>query len=293
MNRSLKAIGLLLPRISSCRVQPLLFHMAAIVSFAVSVGHAAEVWQELKPGLELASFAAGESSLAGDEKVTVLRVDPSAWDLEILCASQRKDQQSLTTKEWCEQEGLVAAINAGMYARDGFTHTGFLAADGHVNCGRVNKYGSVAAFAPRSSGHAAFRIYDLDLGSSIRAIRKDYRYVVQNLRLIKRQRDNRWSQQAKVWSETALGEDEQGRALLIFCRSPYSMHDFARILLSLPLGLVCAQHLDGGPVAQMYVAAGGREVGLVGSYETRLHETDENETAWPIPNVIGVRPKQK
>jgi hypothetical protein len=250
-------------------------------------------WHVLKPGLELASFATGESSLAGDEKVTVLRVDPSLWDMEILCASKRKDERSLTAKEWCRQEGLVAAINAGMFAQNGSIHIGYLAADGHVNCRKANKYESVAAFGPKSSGRPAFRLFDLDLGASIKAIRRDYRYVVQNLRLVRRKRDNRWSQQGRIWSEVALGEDEKGRALFIFCRSPYSMHDFARILLSLPLGLVAAQHLDGGPPAQMYVAAGGREVELVGSYETEFYETDLNKTAWPIPNVIGVRPKAK
>jgi len=267
--------------------------MAAMLVFAVATGQGKDAWQTLKPGMELASFAAGESSLASDDMVTVLRVDPALWDIEILCASERKDKQSLTAKEWCRQEGLVAAINAGMFAQDGFTHLGFLAADRHLNCSRANKYESVAAFGPRSSGHPAFRMFDLDRGASLKTIRKDYRYIAQNLRLIRRTRDNRWSQQDKMWSEAALGEDQQGRALFIFCRSPYSMHDFAKILLSLPLGLVCAQHLDGGPVAQMYVAAGGREVELVGSYETEFYETDLNETAWPIPNVIGVRPKAK
>ncbi|HTW92919.1 MAG TPA: phosphodiester glycosidase family protein [bacterium] len=274
------------------RTRPFLLHWAAALSLAICAGHAADVWHVLKPGLELASFPAGESSPAGDEVVTVLRVDPSLWDMEILCASQRKDRQKLTTREWCEQESMVAAINAGMYARDASTHVGFLAMDG-LRCGRANRYQSVAAFGPRSGDKPGFRMFDLDSGASIKTIRKDYRYVVQNLRLIRRPGDNRWSDQTKIWSEAALGEDDQGRALLIFCRSPYSMHDFDQILLSLPLGLVCAQHLDGGPVAQMYVAAGGREVELVGSYETRMHESDANQTAWPIPNVIGVRPKPK
>jgi uncharacterized protein YigE (DUF2233 family) len=269
----------------------MVMHIPVLLGLMSAMSADAVGWQALKPGLELASFPAGESSLAGDEIVTVLRIDPALWDLEMLCASQRKDRRSLTAKEWCRQEGLVAAVNAGMFAQDGSTHLGFLAANGHLNCSKANRYESVAAFGPRTSVRPAFRIFDLDKGASIKAIRKEYRYVVQNLRLIRRSRVNRWSQQAKMWSEVALGEDEQGRALFIFCRSPYSMHDFAKILLSLPLGLVCAQHLDGGPVAQLYIAAGGREVELVGSYDTGFCETDQNQTAWPIPNVIGVRPR--
>ena len=251
------------------------------------------MWKTLELGLELASFPAGKPSLAGDEVVTVVRIDPSAWDLEILCASKEKACSSLTAREWCEQRGLVAAINAGMFAQDRRTHIGFLAADGHMNNSRTNRYESVAAFAPRASGRPAFRIYDLDMGASIEAIRDKYRYVVQNLRLVKRSRENRWSQQARAWSEAALGEDNKGRALFIFCRSPYSMYDFNHILLALPIGLVCVQHLEGGPEAQVYVRAGGQEIEFFGSFETGFFETDLNRTAWPIPSVIGVRRKTR
>lgn len=271
----------------------LVFALAAALTFAAGKGETKEPWQTLRPGLDLASFPTGKPSLAGDEVVTVLRVDPLAWDIQILCASQQQDRQSLTARAWCEQHGLVAAVNAGMFAKDNSTHIGFLTADGHLHCGRANGYQSVAAFAPRSGSRPAFRIYDLDLGASINSLRRDYRYVVQNLRLVRRRGEGRWSRQSKEWSEVALGEDEQGRALFIFCRSPYSMYDFTSILLALPLGLVCAQHLEGGPLAQMYVAAGGRELELVGSFETEFFAADLNQTAWPIPNVIGVKPKSK
>jgi hypothetical protein len=150
----------------------------------------------------------------------------------------------------------------------------------------------VAAFDPLEAGSPPFRIYDLDAeGASLDAINEGYGSVVQNLRLIKRPGNNRWEQQEKRWSEAALGEDEQGRILLIFCRSPYSMHDLNGALLDLPLGLVAAQHLEGGPEAQLFVRAGEVEVDLVGSYETGFIEHNGNRSAWPVPNVIGIAPK--
>lgn len=89
------------------------------------------------------------------------------------------------------------------------------------------------------------RIMDLDLESKD-ALLENYECIAQNLRLIKRPGINRWSQQSKMWSEAALAEDRDGRILMIFVRSPFSMHDLNEILLELPLGLECAQHLEGG-----------------------------------------------
>jgi hypothetical protein len=58
-----------------------------------------------------------------------------------------------------------------------------------------------------------------------------------------------------------------------------------------PAGIVAAQHLEGGPEAQLYLHVGDVEMELFGSYETNFREDDDNEAPWPIPNVLGVRPK--
>jgi hypothetical protein len=54
---------------------------------------------------------------------------------------------------------------------------------------------------------------------------------------------------------------------------------------------VAAQHLEGGPEAQLFLVREGEELELMGSYETVFFESDANRTAWPVPNVIGVRAK--
>ncbi|HEY6946849.1 MAG TPA: hypothetical protein VI431_17050, partial [Candidatus Acidoferrum sp.] len=57
------------------------------------------------------------------------------------------------------------------------------------------------------------------------------------------------------------------------------------------IGLVAAQHLEGGPEAQLYVHVGATELEMVGSYETAFTENDANSAAWPVPNILGVRPR--
>ena len=69
------------------------------------------------------------------------------------------------------------------------------------------------------------------------------------------------------------------------------MHDFNRLLLTLPVGLVAAQHLEGGPQAQLYIHAGAQEMELFGGFETGLMPDGANACAWPIPNILGIAPR--
>ena len=69
------------------------------------------------------------------------------------------------------------------------------------------------------------------------------------------------------------------------------MHDLNQELLASDIGLVAAQHLEGGPEAQLYLHAGETKLEMFGSYETSFREDDNNAVAWPVPNVLGVRPR--
>lgn len=249
-------------------------------------------WQALAPGMDLGTFPASRPSSSGDSRITVLRIDPALWSLEFVGVSLDDESSARTARQWSKAHRLTAAINAGMYGTDYRTHVGYLRFREHINNDNVNAYKSVAAFDPRRDGLPLFRIFDLDSpGVSMESISQDYASLVQNLRLIKRPGQNRWSPQKKMWSEAALGEDESGRMLFIFCRSPYTMHDLNNELLRLGIGLVAAQHLEGGPQAQLYIHAGEVEFEISGSHGTSSRENDDISVSWPIPNVLGVRPR--
>jgi exopolysaccharide biosynthesis protein len=233
------------------------------------------------------------SNFSSDARITVLRIDPKLWQLEAVGSSQSNDPSSHTAREWCEKHKLTAAINAGMFKTDGKTHVGFMGSREHLNNSKENNYQSVAAFDPRDpNSPAPFRIFDLDAPQvTLQSILEDYASAIQNLRLIKRPGSNQWSQQTRMWSEAALGEDTSGRVLFIFSRTPFSMHDLNQELLAAGIGLVAAQHLEGGPEAQLYLHVGEVQLEQFGSYETSFKENDSNASPWPIPNVLGVRPR--
>jgi hypothetical protein len=223
----------------------------------------ASPWQSLTPGMDLGTFSTSQPSRFGDSRITILRIDPDLWSLEFVGIS-RDGGRGRTARQWSEIHAFTAVINAGMFATDYKTHVGYLRFRDHVNNGRVNQYQSVAAFDPRHKGLSRFRIFDLD---------------------------NPGINMETILREAALGEDESGRILFIFCRSPYTMHDLNNELLGLDIGLVSAQHLEGGPEAQLYLRAGEVELEFSGSYETSFRENNDISIAWPIPNILGVQPR--
>lgn len=263
--------------------------------FSALCANANSGWQTLAPGMELRRIATNTPGPVGDSQIVVLRMDPDLWQLEFVGAGAPGESTPRTARAFSQAHNFVAAINAGMFDTDGRTHLGYLRFRGQVSNPKTNEYRSVAAFDPGDPKRSPrFHIFDLDEGSAgMPAILKDYSSAVQNLRLIKRPGANQWSQQPKKWSEAALGEDDSGRILFIFCRTPFSMHDLNRELLSAGIGLVAAQHLEGGPEAQLYVHAGGVDLELFGSYETAFREDDTNGIPWPVPNILGVRSRLK
>ena len=123
------------------------------------------------------------------------------------------------------------------------------------------------AFDPKKGKDIpSFRIFDLDAsGVTMQSILDDYNSAIQNLRLIKKPGINVWQQQDREWSEAAIGEDKEGRILFIFSRSSFSMYDFNKELLQSGIGIVAAQHLEGGPEAQFYLKINDFKIDMCGS----------------------------
>lgn len=180
-----------------------------------------------------------------------------------------------------------------MFAEDNRKHVGYLRVVEHVYSSHVNSYQSVMAFDPKKGKEVPrFRIFDLDeSGITMQSILNDYSSAVQNLRLIKKPGKNQWSIQNDEWFEAAIGEDKEGRILFIYSRSPLSMHDLNQELLSSGIGIVAAQHLEGGSLAQLYLNQGNAEIDLFDVYDANSDEANGNVQPWPIPNIIGIRPR--
>ena len=103
---------------------------------------------------------------------------------------------------------------------------------------------------------------------------------------------NLWKPSKKRASIAAVGKDDKGALLFIFCASPFSTHDFNEILLSMPIGLQTAMYVEGGPEATLYYRAKETEAEWTGVIETEFFIRCQNNAARPLPNVLGIRPRQ-
>ena len=260
-----------------------------VLAGVLLVSGSGPTWVPLAPGLELGRFDPRTVTPAPDGALTVLRVDPGSWQLQVLTPAEvgpddrGLDGRGLDLARWCRDSGAVAVINAGMYQEDGTTHVGFCQTGGVVRSAGVNGYRSALLCDPRRAGDPLFRLADLD-AADLDSLRASYGTVVQNLRLIKRPGENRWSPTGKRWSEAALAEDAQGRALLIHCAVPMSMYEFNELLLALPLEVVAAQHLEGNHPAGLWVHLPSDDEGG----EAHVVPLARGGT---VPNVLAVLPR--
>lgn len=268
-------------------------------------GPASIKWQTLQPGVELARIELGTQVPIGDNRLIAVRIDPRRAQLKLALSSATR-QKPQSAAKWCATQGFAVAINAGMFRDDGKTNVGHLVDGAHVNNPRwVGKYKSALALRPRATGKGGERgepaerdelaeplatMVDLDDPGAQESL-TSYPTVVQNLRLIKGEKSvgkNVWTGKLRRWSEAAVAMDAQAHILFLFSRTPFSMAEFNRLVLALPLGVVRAMHVEGGPEASLSIHAGGIDEDYFGSYETGFVEHDGNDHAWELPNVIGV-----
>ncbi len=248
----------------------------------------AEGWVSLAEGLELAVFEAPTPSILGDSRIRIVRVDPSLLTVSLEGRWLKPgDDRTRTARQWAEEGDFLAVINAGMFQTDYTTSTHLMVRDEAVNNPDASRDNNILALGPRAAGLPAARIIDRTC-EDFPALRMQYATLVQGIRMLSCTGSNVWSDQPRQWSHAVIGMDTAGRLLLIHARSPWRTHDFVEVLQALPLSLVRLQYAEGGPEAQLFVRAGGREVELIGSYETGFYERDDNDRAWPVPNVIVV-----
>jgi hypothetical protein len=252
-----------------------------------TVSNSAGVWQKLADGLELGIFVSPQPAEIGDSKIRILRIDPGRYEFKLLNASVSKEGRSLSAKQWCRQNGLVAAINASMFQADYKTSVSFMRTRTHVNNPRLSKDMTILAFDRLGVGTPEVKIIDRQC-ENFKLWKNKYGTLVQSIRMISCKGKNVWRQQPKKWSTVAIGIDKADRVLFIHVGSPYSTHDLINILKKLPLDIARAMYTEGGSQAQLYIKIGAYEFEFVGHSEIDFSNKSNSLFSWPIPNAVGI-----
>ena len=268
-----------------------LFGVAAGTVFSPSFSIGEEpFWRKVDEGLSIGEFGSLIRSNTKDSKITIIKIDPKFYSFKLLSASEH-GRVRMTARKWCEKFSLIAATNAGMYQKDGFTNVGFMKNFNHLNNPQLNNiYKAVLAFNPAESKIPEIQIIDLRC-QDFESIGPKYQTLIQNIRMMSCRQENVWAKKNQVWSMAVFGIDKNGNALFIFTEVPYSGHDFTNTLLSLPISIFNALYLEGGPEANLFFSLKDVEFERVGIRETGLLEDSSRAEARPIPNVLGITKK--
>jgi hypothetical protein len=272
----------------SCLLVALGFVGAGADQQANTIPNATGGWQKLADGLELGIFESPQPAEIGDSKIRILRIDPGRYEFKLLNASVTKKGRSLSAKQWCRQNGLVAAINASMFQADFKTSVSLMRTRTHVNNPRLReKDMSILAFDRLGSGVPEVKIIDREC-ENFKIWKYKYGTLIQSIRMISCKGKNVWQQQPKKWSTVAIAVDKADRVLFIHFGSPYSTHDLINILQKLPLDIARAMYTEGGSQAQLYIKTGAHEYEFVGHSEIDFNNNANSLFSRPIPNAVGV-----
>ncbi len=261
---------------------------ALIAAWSLSGGSAKAAWRELTPGVSYRTYPMPKRAAVGPSVLHVVRIEPRRARVGVL-ASSIESGGNRSAARWCKDHRAVVTINAGMYANDHRTHTGYMKVGKHLNSERwLKTYQSVLLL--QGPGDMPARIVDRD-APDFGALLQEHPIAIQNLRLMKHGGKIVWAQQKRRWSEAAIAQDTEGRLLFLFSRSPYSMRDLAKQLKRLPLKISAVMHAEGGPEASLSIHTETLHLDLAGSYETGFNENDDNRAQWRVPNVVAVWPR--
>ena len=247
-------------------------------------------WKTLDRGLYLGRFKPIIKSRIHDCDVIIIKIDPKAYEFNLLCASEHGGKLR-TIKHWVEEFDLMTTINAGMYQASDFSKsTGYMRNYGHVNNPYINpSYGAFMVFNAKDPKLPDVQIVDRRLQEDWRSLIEKYHSVIQNYRMISYGKKRGWPQQEQVSSAAAIGMDRDGHVLFILSRSPYSIHDFIQILLALPIQIQSAMYVEGGPQASLVLKTHEEASIWIGDREGESYEA---APVCEIPNVVGVKKRE-
>ena len=177
-----------------------------------------------------------------------------------------------------------------MFQEDLVTSVSLMRDGNHVNNGYQSGDRAMLVFNPKTEEADPVRILDAQC-EDLNAEMARYHTIIQSIRMISCEGRNVWRPQIKRWSTAAIATDEQGMVLFIQTEAAFSTHELINELLELPLNIERAMYVEGGPQAQLYVAAGGLTFEFSGQISPYF--LGRSRLSWPLPNVVGVSRKPR
>ena len=227
---------------------------AVVAAMLLSRSAGAPRFKTIHPGMEFALLRGEPYCRMGLSEIAVLRLDPRLVRLRVHHYTQFDERLPLDILEWERRTGALAVFNAGQYYPD-YSYMGLLVSGGEAISPNLHAGFKAALVADPRSGGPGARVLDLD-AHPIRADELPWREVAQSFMLFDDDGRIRVRNSGQVAYRTAVGEDAQGRVLVMATEGGYTLYELAGLLKTLPLGLRHAMSMDGGDEAALCIHAG-------------------------------------
>jgi len=251
-------------------------------------------WIELDSGFQYCEIAAPEPSILNDSKLTILKIDPTFFDFNLLTATEYGNKLR-TVDNWSGEFGMEIVINAGMYGlKKNHPNKGYLKNFNHFNNPVINSYyNAMMVMHPVDNTGISFQLVDLTC-VPFDSIKNRYYSFCQGMRMIDCDGNPMAFQKNpdQSCSMILLSTDSHGLIYIVFTRSPYTHQKMIKFLKSFPFNLRQTIYLEGGPEASLFIKTNKVTISKYGSYVSKTWANDKNDHFWELPNVIGVRRKK-
>jgi uncharacterized protein YigE (DUF2233 family) len=242
-------------------------------------------WRFLEPGLDFATLRGEPYCRRGSAAIAVLRVHPRRFRLQVRHYSTESERRPLDVLEWRRRSDAIAVVNAGQYYPD-FSYMGLLVSDGKVVSPKRHPRYQAAFVAEPARGQGAARVLDL-AADPLDLDEKAWGEVAQSFMLFDRKGELRVRRTDRVANRTILGEDSNGRLLLIVTEGGYRLWELAQMLQRGPLDLTHAMSMDGGAESKLCVRAGEFTYASFGPWDGAGDSRPAGADV-PLPSVITV-----
>ncbi len=250
-------------------------------------------WRESAPGCDLARPQLLYGARLGPADLFLVRFDPARFSFRPYQESEYPGAEPADIRGWAERLGRATAlINGGQYYPDR-SYMGLLGRSGENLSAKFHpqwKGFLVAEPGPDAPADApAATILDLSNPGPLRP--EQYRCAMQSFMLLDRRGTIRVRDSHNLAGRSAIGQDREGRIVLIMTPAAISLYDLALVLKAPALDLAQVMGLDGGFEAQLLLRQHGTPFLAGGQFSI-----SENRALYlpgyrpPLPVVLAVEP---
>ena len=194
-----------------------------------------------------------------------------------------------TVEAWADHLGAPLVFNAGQFDED-LNHLGWLKSGGRWLGEHQHSTWMGLLVSGPLEGAPWSGVVDLERSNP--EIAERYRHVVQSMMLVDDDGRMRVRDTDLSACRTVVGQDRDGRVVILVSEGAMTLGDMVRWLPSTGLDLVRAMNLDGGIESQIAIRTAELELVLYGQYGTgtTVFDAGPGQIRYPLPAVIAVHP---